>query len=643
MAMAAGRLTRRITSTAATRRDRPATDAAGLPAPGTARIESLADSSPRSAAPAAMRAMIDNSPRQVAQRRRSEGLASGAPGRRLQAGGAGLPARLKAGLEGLSGLSMDDVSVHYNSARPAGLDALAYTRGPEIHLGPGQERHLPHEAWHAVQQKQGRVTATTHAKGIAIDDRPELEREADQMGARAASWTVPKRTAAMVSRETPAATQSIAQRKVGFEFETGVPVSKNDWMDGITALKYQELVFTANSGNWKVVADSSNMEFVTVPFNENPAGRVTLGNTMTELVAWAGGIPAVVTAARNAGNPGLGRVSDIDETVGRTRNPGLFSNPIVIRADRLTDDQITASPQATAGVRLDQVTNLIRGMVTTTITAQASQETGQERQSIVDVSDEAIEASTKMSRQDKDEWLDFKRDLLAYQGRTGVTPGAFPSTLVGTNIEDARRLHDSARLAELAVNSHIAGLSPTAPAPNLDKLKGLLALVISYLLMGDEETRVLPYSKIIAPLMARTSFYALYRLLDDGEKALFTETFVLDAANLAGTGATQIFAGGFRNGGVIDRGPTRADWIDSIIRGAPAIIGRKSADLMSQGSGSVAAENSSSLGAMSQADTRVTGQRDLAVLEMRRLPHSIKRTEWRQLALDVFDMVVALP
>ena len=69
----------------------------------------------------------------------------------------GLPDALRAGVEQLAGLSLDDVKVHYNSAKPAQLDALAYTQGRDIHVAPGQERHLPHEAWHAVQQAQGRV------------------------------------------------------------------------------------------------------------------------------------------------------------------------------------------------------------------------------------------------------------------------------------------------------------------------------------------------------------------------------------------------------------------------------------------------------------------------------------------------------
>ena len=98
----------------------------------------------------------------------------------------GLPSQLKAGIEALSGLSMDHVRVHYNSSQPAQLNALAYAQGSDIHLAPGQERHLPHEAWHVVQQAQGRVRPTMQMKGgVAVNDDAGLEREADVMGAKA--------------------------------------------------------------------------------------------------------------------------------------------------------------------------------------------------------------------------------------------------------------------------------------------------------------------------------------------------------------------------------------------------------------------------------------------------------------------------
>jgi hypothetical protein len=99
----------------------------------------------------------------------------------------GLPDHLKAGIETLSGMAMDDVRVHYSSSKPARLQALAYAQGNDIHVATGQERHLPHEAWHVVQQVQGRVKPTTQLKdGVSVNGDPGLEHEADVMGARAA-------------------------------------------------------------------------------------------------------------------------------------------------------------------------------------------------------------------------------------------------------------------------------------------------------------------------------------------------------------------------------------------------------------------------------------------------------------------------
>lgn len=95
----------------------------------------------------------------------------------------GLPDQLKLSIEQYSGYLLDDVRVHYSSPKPAELQALAYTQGTEIHIAPGQERHLPHEAWHVVQQKQGRVKPTQQTAGrLEINDDETLEKEADALG-----------------------------------------------------------------------------------------------------------------------------------------------------------------------------------------------------------------------------------------------------------------------------------------------------------------------------------------------------------------------------------------------------------------------------------------------------------------------------
>jgi hypothetical protein len=72
----------------------------------------------------------------------------------------GLSDNLKSGIENLSGCSMDDVRVHYGAAQPAQLQAHAYAQGDNIFVAPGREWHVPHEAWHVVQQAQGRVQPT---------------------------------------------------------------------------------------------------------------------------------------------------------------------------------------------------------------------------------------------------------------------------------------------------------------------------------------------------------------------------------------------------------------------------------------------------------------------------------------------------
>ena len=97
----------------------------------------------------------------------------------------GLDDRLKAGIERLSGVSLDDVRVHYGSPHPARVEASAYTQGTHIHVAPGQEKHLAHEAWHVVQQKQGRVRANGRVAGLPLNDAEHLEREASVMGRRA--------------------------------------------------------------------------------------------------------------------------------------------------------------------------------------------------------------------------------------------------------------------------------------------------------------------------------------------------------------------------------------------------------------------------------------------------------------------------
>lgn len=160
-------------------------------------MQSMMQASPQAKAQEVMQHRINNSAvtqQKVMQQKNVQRMdkAVKAPTAQLAAkpNNTGLPDQLKTGIESLSGMSMDHVRVHYNSDKPAQLNAHAYAQGSEIHVAAGQEKHLPHEAWHVVQQAQGRVKPTQQLKGnVPVNDDSGLESEADMMGARAVSYT----------------------------------------------------------------------------------------------------------------------------------------------------------------------------------------------------------------------------------------------------------------------------------------------------------------------------------------------------------------------------------------------------------------------------------------------------------------------
>ncbi len=108
-------------------------------------------------------------------------------------GGAPLPCDVQSKMEGAFGADFSAVRVH-EGPRAGAIGAQAYTQGTDIHFATGQyqpgtqrgQEILGHELAHVVQQSQGRVEANTQAKGLAVNDDAGLEREADDMGARAA-------------------------------------------------------------------------------------------------------------------------------------------------------------------------------------------------------------------------------------------------------------------------------------------------------------------------------------------------------------------------------------------------------------------------------------------------------------------------
>lgn len=120
-----------------------------------------------------------------------------------------MPVSVQAKMETSFGEDFSDVSIHKNSVQSKDLNALAYTQGNNIHFAPGQynpesqkgQELLGHELTHVVQQREGRVQPTVQKKGIGINDDEGLEKEADEMGEKAAKDTIQSSSSASHSTE----------------------------------------------------------------------------------------------------------------------------------------------------------------------------------------------------------------------------------------------------------------------------------------------------------------------------------------------------------------------------------------------------------------------------------------------------------
>ncbi len=148
--------------------------------------------------------------------------------------GSPLPEDLSQGVEQLSGTSLKGVRTHFNSPEPLHIGAHAFTRGDHIYVAPSQERHLAHEAWHIVQQRQGRVNPTAVIDGQAVNDDAALERDAEAMGARATS--VARRLVRPDCEEPPAAPDETTRG--------GPPVLQGRWVDEDVITQGRDLIET---------------------------------------------------------------------------------------------------------------------------------------------------------------------------------------------------------------------------------------------------------------------------------------------------------------------------------------------------------------------------------------------------------------
>ncbi|MDR2572435.1 MAG: hypothetical protein LBD23_19365 [Oscillospiraceae bacterium] len=59
---------------------------------------------------------------------------------------------LKTDIDKTSDLAIDDVKPRYSFEKPIQLNEIAHTRANQVHIAPGQERHIEHDLSHVVEQ-----------------------------------------------------------------------------------------------------------------------------------------------------------------------------------------------------------------------------------------------------------------------------------------------------------------------------------------------------------------------------------------------------------------------------------------------------------------------------------------------------------
>ncbi|MCE9668034.1 DUF4157 domain-containing protein [Myxococcus stipitatus] len=250
----------------------------------TASEGGAALSSSRAAPLVQLQRAFDQSPRVAARARQAQAMQRRAAPRNET----GLPDDLKAGVESLSGFSMDDVRVHFNSGMPAQLQALAYTQGSDIHVAPGQEKHLAHEAWHVVQQKQGRVRPTRQLQSEPLNDDASLEHEADVMGSRALGLDggLSETLAPLQRRQAPAASPGGAPLQ-----RVAVQISTDD-LGEISGLEVGGRAGSLwpqerhHSTPWQVYLDTLNGELTSLSIPEAVQSMNGLDDHLRTLPGW---------------------------------------------------------------------------------------------------------------------------------------------------------------------------------------------------------------------------------------------------------------------------------------------------------------------------------------------------------------------
>ena len=458
----------------------------------------------------------------------------------------GLPDRLKAGIEAMSGYSMNDVRVHYGSSKPAQLQALAYTQGTDIHVGPGQEKHLAHEAWHVVQQKQGRVRATRQLMSLGLNDDPALETEADRMGAMAAAGTG---MAAAGMLRTGRLGEAPVQRRAGIEYETGIFAKVGAVPNAVPALEQdvaQDTEMAVSGQGWKVVSDNSALEFVTDPPVTTAVLATVVGNMFAKLKA----IPPKSDVRKS-----------FTQVVGIPPNAG--SNFYILPYDL---GLVWGKMQGTVGIPFARLGKFLELLANYDMKAAAARTAAVERFLKNELSEEKIAALPAGAERDK---LEARRTK-TQESLEAIEPNTKAVRDVKLAAMTTINNHVAPIVAQIRTNI-IAALPPpqnggppqlsAQQTTELETLRGMLMLFGQYVRFSRNYGG--SYAKQMFPVLARTSFASMYAALSAEMRPHFTAAAPLLVAALGRDTGDAAFGANAARLGAQGRF-TLAEWITSI-------------------------------------------------------------------------------
>lgn len=362
----------------------------------------------------------------------------------------------------------------------------------------------------------------------------------------------------------------VIQRNVGFEFESGstkvrYPAGHPVTPNGLYASK-DTLAKIDNS--YDVTTDSGDLEIVTTDFPETKEGRANLDTALVSIEQYCAGVFAKGVSKKIGGaSKRVVTFEQLSDVAPANEDKKNYQIAAPIGG------RVSAHPQATAGIDMTKLFTLLEGM------------------------------SDKDSEMFKVTGWD-RRKLFAPQ------------------IDSVKGGVDKAR-------SYIDGIEDEEEN-DYEKLKGLLAQIYGIILVAqasaDTEAK---YAKFLMPIMQRTDFASIYKLLDAHEKETFRTQKDAILGHIGVAADAELFPGGIKEWKGVGDTPTIGQFYDGIVAGRDVLASWSNA-----GSGWGDAID------IGPVDGK--RKRPGAIFELRRLKDDIPSTQWRSFALGIFDLVTML-